>query len=360
MGWLTGWNYRRQHTIIGSSGAGAGYTICFKVYPGSGTCATEAIRATQGGKVYCNNHCKNDFGDLRFTASDGITVLPYWFEEKVDGSHVIVWVKIPDDLGQDRLIYIYYGKTDASYVGDGDQTFLFFDNFNGPIDWVNKWQSVDQSFYSIENGRLKCLYPASAGKLIQTKNKFNNGFAAESRIRCSVTNTQMYLVAEPNAGAYTGKESSVLVWNIDMTHCSINGLYNRNAETEDLVNFYNAIYFCPATGNAKTMMYKDGVWRNQYVDVPSSRNVYICHLAWAVGGIGYADWTWVRKYVNPEPAHGEWGAETNVLGGIQPADAEPLGVLTEYHGRSGHLEDVGKEGSLVDVGKEGIMEEVPR
>jgi|GEM_PF-5110522 len=87
-GWLTGWKYRKSHEIIGSSaGAVSDYQIKIKVHYGSGT--------DSGEDVYLNGKCRNDFGDIRFTDSDGETELPYWMEKKVDGDYAIFWVKVP-------------------------------------------------------------------------------------------------------------------------------------------------------------------------------------------------------------------------------------------------------------------------
>jgi len=45
--------------------------------------------------VSCHEHCRTDFGDIRFTKSDGITELDYWMEEVVDGDYAVFWVKVP-------------------------------------------------------------------------------------------------------------------------------------------------------------------------------------------------------------------------------------------------------------------------
>ena len=36
-----------------------------------------------------------DFDDLRFTDNDGVTLLNYWIESKIDGVSATVWVKVP-------------------------------------------------------------------------------------------------------------------------------------------------------------------------------------------------------------------------------------------------------------------------
>ena len=76
MGWLSGWQYRKSHEIEGSSaGAQTNYQVKIIVHKGTGT--------DSGEHVYCNNHCQDDFGDIRFTKSDGVTELDYLLNGRV-------------------------------------------------------------------------------------------------------------------------------------------------------------------------------------------------------------------------------------------------------------------------------------
>ena len=110
--WLEGWQYRKSHVINPASGAGTNYPIKIVVHYGSGT--------DSGENVYLNSHCRADFGDVRFTASDGETLLDYWIEEKVDSDYAVFWVEIADSLSSSSVtIYIYYGKSDATTTSDG-------------------------------------------------------------------------------------------------------------------------------------------------------------------------------------------------------------------------------------------------
>ncbi|RLE62065.1 MAG: hypothetical protein DRJ38_10295, partial [Thermoprotei archaeon] len=132
--WLSGWKYRKKHEINGSAaGAVTDYQIRVKVHYGSG--------ADNGEDVYLNSNCRADFGDVRFTADDGVTELAYWMEEKVDGDYAVFWVKVPNIPADPNkaIIYIYYGNPDATYAGSGEDTFLFFDDFEDGVLDTNKW-----------------------------------------------------------------------------------------------------------------------------------------------------------------------------------------------------------------------------
>jgi len=140
--WLTGWSYRKSHVINSASGSGTNYQIKIKVHYGSGS--------DSGEDVYCNSHCRTDFGDIRFTDDDETTLLDYWMEEKVDGDYVVFWVEVADDLSSSSTtIFMYYGNSGATTTSNGGDTFLFFDDFNDLTSW-----SGDTSSFSVSSGIL--------------------------------------------------------------------------------------------------------------------------------------------------------------------------------------------------------------
>jgi hypothetical protein len=110
------WKYRVSHVINPASGAGVNYTVRITVHYGTGENA--------GEHAYLDEQCRSDFGDVRFTASDGSTLLSYWLQEKVDGDHAVFWVKIPDNLNStSATIYLYYGNPGATTTSNLQNTF---------------------------------------------------------------------------------------------------------------------------------------------------------------------------------------------------------------------------------------------
>ena len=76
-----------------------------------------------------------DFNDLRFTWYDetaGQEVnIDYWLDKYVDSEYALVWVEVPSIrvLGQE-VLYMYYGDPDATSGSNGEETFVFFDDFS--------------------------------------------------------------------------------------------------------------------------------------------------------------------------------------------------------------------------------------
>ena len=78
--------------------------------------------------IDCENHCNEDFTDVRFIDSGQTNVLSYWIEEIgiASGEHYAqIWVKTSGE----ESIYMYYGNPNAYSESEGTETFIFFDDF---------------------------------------------------------------------------------------------------------------------------------------------------------------------------------------------------------------------------------------
>ena len=91
-----------------------------------------------------------DFSDLRFTSSDGTTLLDYWIESSTASTSAVVWVEIPTIVDSAK-IYMYYGKSDATTVSNGTNTFPLFDDFSGDL---SKWTTGGGGTVAISSGRI--------------------------------------------------------------------------------------------------------------------------------------------------------------------------------------------------------------
>jgi len=74
---------------------------------------------------------KSDGSDVRFTASDGMTPIPFWIETwNPNTSSASIWVEVPSIPASGTTVYLYYGNPAAKGASDGNATFLFFDDFD--------------------------------------------------------------------------------------------------------------------------------------------------------------------------------------------------------------------------------------
>ncbi len=163
MAWLSEWDYRKKHTLNQTVGCGTSYQVMVKVYYGSGTDGTETVYGIYGGKVYLDGKCNTDFSDVRFTSSDGETLLDYWLMEKSDSNYAIFWVEVSGDIGSsDVNIYIYYYNELAESTSNVENTFLFGDDFNS---WYPQimGNGAAPAIVELSDGTLAMIYSAVSG-----------------------------------------------------------------------------------------------------------------------------------------------------------------------------------------------------
>ncbi len=140
---LPGWGFSKKLSVMGTTaGTQTNYPLKLTVRKSSGTDVP--------GTVYLGSNVRDDFGDIRFTGSDGVTLLDYWIESYESGNSAEVWVEvdsIPANPGS-ADVYLYYGNSLAESRSDGEGTFTVFDDFLGNSLNLTKWNIVTAFGYS--------------------------------------------------------------------------------------------------------------------------------------------------------------------------------------------------------------------
>ncbi|CAB3289483.1 conserved protein of unknown function [Methanocaldococcus lauensis] len=96
------------------------------------------IKVIFDSRSYINDGLmKPDCGDIRFIDSNG-NELNYWIEPNtINTQRTVVWVKVNLAPNEHKLIYMLYGNPNAKSKSNGENTFVFFDNFSEEN--LNKW-----------------------------------------------------------------------------------------------------------------------------------------------------------------------------------------------------------------------------
>lgn len=149
MAWLEGWQFRKSITLSRASGAVTYYQM--KLLVGESSGAT-------GENVDCGGKCASDFDDIRFTTSDGTTLLDYWIES-ISGTTpnqlATIWIKF-DSIGTDATtFYMYYGNSSVVAYSNGKATFPFFDDFL--TDHYNSFTVVSDSGKDVNASQGICV-----------------------------------------------------------------------------------------------------------------------------------------------------------------------------------------------------------
>ncbi|MCK4660177.1 MAG: DUF2341 domain-containing protein, partial [Phycisphaerae bacterium] len=135
--WLAGWGYRAPVQITGSSSALTGYQVLVTV---------DTASLISAGKL------RSDCGDLRFTDTDGATLLDYWIESDCNSASTRVWVNVSSIPTGGTTIYMYYGNASAGSTSSGADTFEFYDDCDSFADWSRNGDVDYQSLgFTIEN-----------------------------------------------------------------------------------------------------------------------------------------------------------------------------------------------------------------
>ena len=155
---------------------------------------------------------KSDGSDVRMTAGDGTTQIPFWIESwNAAGQSASIWVNVPSIPSAGATVYLYYGNASATSASSGDATFNFFDDFSygtavspatvnaaigKAISWIEHGQDaitgggVSYYYDTTGSGWNPQGYPEVSGYILPTlydtaaaNNTSNPTYAAELRNR---------------------------------------------------------------------------------------------------------------------------------------------------------------------------------
>jgi hypothetical protein len=292
-----------------------------------------------GEDVYVGTKCRADFGDIRFTKSDGVTLLDYWLES-YDGGVAIFWVEVDSiPASPDRVtIYIYYGKSDATTTSNGDDTFLFFDHFDGASLDLTKWMVEKDSTYvtyTIVNSVLRATGSGSAvGSPAEEiyKALFSmsaSGYAIIARLRIATPAAGAKMFAR--AGFYNSYTPTYRFSHAGQLGNNWDG-YNAMGiympgwayvggtildDTDLNGNFvnYELRLLNQTTGQIQILMngVDKGTFTNSNIAGYTLNPAFSVAPDTATNAQFELDYLFVRKYVSPEPSHGSWGSEQTLV-----------------------------------------------
>jgi len=239
-------------------------------------------------------------------------------QEKTDNDNAIFWVEVdaipadPDTID----IYVYYGKADATTTSDGDNTFAMFDHFEGVDIDHSKWRekrsdgsySVASSILSVTGGAGFTWEDIVALEAWNFGFNYSYGFyfyfSSESDQVSIRTNDQL----DNDTYIDGATDRMQIVARASKTYDIYNeGSKSDAVRTSTLTDW--TIGEIHRVSNTSVKFIEDGAEKAEI-----STNVPQDDMGPGVcvkddGNTVYVDFIWVRKYVNPEPAHGAWDSE---------------------------------------------------
>jgi len=297
------WSFRKSHVINSAVGAGTDYQVKVVVHYGSGV--------DSGENVFLNANCRSDFGDVRFTSDDGVTLLDYWMESMAYYDRAVFWVKVLGDLSSsDQMIYVYYGNGNAASISNGANTFLFFDDFAN----LNAWTIRSGTWTTTTDGSLTVLQSGSYDNNQIVTSTFS---ITDGRIRAKIRKQSESVVwhaiiaRTPDSNNVYSDGVSTTEYNLVELQKWLSGSKSWVCDTKLYTpdTSYHVQEFLLAGTSLKTTL------DDAYVLTGSDSSFSSGPIGFRRGFNGYAflvDWIFVGKYVSSEPSHGAWGNEEPV------------------------------------------------
>jgi len=90
----------------------------------------------------------NNFSDIRVVNETSGETVPYWIEDKADGSWCKLWFNasyIPANSWCNDTYYLYYGNPSASSASDGEATFELFDDWQEKNKWTERETGMSEN-----------------------------------------------------------------------------------------------------------------------------------------------------------------------------------------------------------------------
>lgn len=316
MAWLTEWNRRKSKTIDGSSaGIQTDYQMKLTVHKSTGTdTATD---------IYLGTNVRDDFGDVRFTQSDGTTLLDYWIESYTPGSVAIFWIKVPSiPANPDSLvIYVYYDNSLATNLSNGMYTFPLFDHFEGTsLDskWVHNNPggsvTVSNSKVTISGVTLGdwAVWRTSGApkKSIPLVAEFYGKIGSQSG-----DHHEWFGIGDFSEPNYAGNDWAILgyfTW-ANSYESGNNGVSKNTARTTNLTSWTHVKIIL----NGTTVQYyeNDVLTRTHTTSVPDAPMGLAMGVA-NPGAVVTLDYAFLRNYASPEPVFSATGEEELPVGNL--------------------------------------------
>lgn len=295
--------------------------------------------------ISLSENCRTDFGDVRFR--QGETELDYWMEEKVDSDYAVFWVEVPNipgsgDVPNYTTIYVYYGMADETTTSSGPNTFLDFDDFDDNILDPSWTVDKDTATETIAEESQQIHFHHRADRYCHLERAMtDDSVVIRVKLKRAVYDEASWALA---LGVYfnlydwariklwnSGARPQALWCHFDkdevLTGAGANNLWS--ADTWMYVRIMltaDTVYFDYSSDGENwinlTSTARPGTW-----DTP---DLVIIGHGYEISAIQYPNADWdnnevagaeresyadeylVRKYVRPEPAHGDWGSEEAV------------------------------------------------
>lgn len=217
------------------------------------------------------------------------------------------WVEVKDDLGSNQTIYIYYGKSDATTTSSGTNTFLFFDDFNRASlggDWTNTggtWSIASNQMKAVATAYNFAWYNGATYSDVAEEFTLRKRTEAYSGSGFRITNVSNLYMMEHSSN------SDKLTW-YKRVGGGWSAIGNQAGVTLNHgIDYFYTLKVADEGSGVRTKVDIDNV--EKFNKTEATKTYSTGYFGVMCGGTNFYDNFRIRKYVDPEPQHGSWGAE---------------------------------------------------
>jgi len=241
-------------------------------------------------------------------------------------SKLHIFVSNPDGQAGSTPVYVLettpsnwaysYSLDELFGESNGDNTFIFFDDFLGNTLDTEKWV-VRQGSVSVANSELKLTGTTGTRGVIDGLTPFSIGAAVHSRVRWSSAQAidNHFCSAIEKSGDVNYVAADLFGESADnqvkfLTRDAGVGTETRylTVSTPTSYHIYKVTW---KSGESKAYQ-DDTLLATHTTNIPTVDQVARFAEGKVSGQDVYVNWVFTRKYVDPEPTHGAWGAEESL------------------------------------------------
>ena len=331
----SGWKYKRSVEVDNSNNSNA--------------LSNYQVRVDLNSDNFDYSEANSDGSDIRFTDEDQQTLIDFWIEKwDSTGQSAILWAEVPSvPASSKKNIYMYYGNAGATSASNGDNTFLFFDDFDGTALDTNKWTehylegsaggsasvanselTVQQLHQDDDNHHSYQVYGNTnfLNKAVRIKAKFPDYTATAGRTRGGWVGFSESTALENNVVEVAAWEGGT---NVNKIYDVMSGGTRSSLDITPDVTVYHTYDLLWISSSSCKFSYDD-VYEGEITTNIPTVNLPVSIIARTWSNSGYdvrsiVDWVAVREFSDPEPAFSSAGSENTetsikdiIGGGIIP------------------------------------------
>jgi len=164
------------------------------IHRSTGTAYNETAGGLETWHIYVGVHCREDYGDIRFTNSTGAELAYYlWPDYSSESARFCVRLERADRAG---ALVIWYGNPSATTTSDGDATYFFFDQFGDDALNEDKWDTslTKAGTLTVSDGALAFAATSQGERYLLMKQggtrvDFAGAYSVVARVKISTLST---------------------------------------------------------------------------------------------------------------------------------------------------------------------------